>query len=380
MNIIDLYEKYDNLYYIGGVVRDILIKMPSQDVDITVEGNAIEFCKNIDECEMVQSNPDFGTVRVKINNQIYDISSTRKEIYPKKGHLPRVVEIGCPLKDDVIRRDFTINALAKNTKTGEIIDYVGGREDISNKILRVLHDNSFIDDPTRIIRGLKFAVRFGFSLDEHTKSLQNAYLSNINYDMCYKRLKDELISTFNLNSNRAFETFVNDKMYKLITKKDFELPDYDIQGLVRKYYKNLSNVWLIYIALIDTEKLELNKTETKIVDDYKKLVELDIKNDYEIVRAFEKCEVESILLYEITKKDGKAIKYLDELNEIKPEIDGNDLKKMGLPPSEKYAIIFDYILQEKLKNPELTKPEELELAEQYEKKLSKNNNDSKGDS
>ena len=366
MNIIDLYEKYDNLYYIGGGVRDILIKMPSKDVDITVEGNAIEFCQNLEDCDIVQTNPDFGTVRVKINNQTYDIASTRKEIYPKKGHLPKVVEIGCSLKDDVSRRDFTINALAKNTKTGEIIDYVGGKEDIQNKKLKVLHDESFIDDPTRIIRGLKFATRFGFSLDEHTKILQDNYLKNINYDMCYKRMKDELISTFNLNSNKAFATFINDKMYKLITEKDIFLPNYDGQGLVGKYYKKINNVWLIYIALVDTDKLELNKTELKIVDDYKKLLTLDLNNDYEIVKAFDNCEIESLLLYEITKKNEKAIKYLDKLNEIKPEINGNDLKKIGLPPSEKYAKIFDYILQEKLKNPELTKTDELKLVEKYE--------------
>ena len=137
--------------------------------------------------------------------------------------------------------------------------------------------------------------------------------------------------------------------------------------MVGKYYKKINNVWLVYIALVDTEKLELNKTEAKIVDDYKKLLDLNINNDYEIVKAFENCEIESLLLYEITKKDGKAIKYLDKLNEIKPEINGNDLKKMGLPPSEKYAKIFDYILQEKLKNPDLTKMDELELAEKYEK-------------
>ena len=68
--------------------------------------------------------------------------------------------------------------------------------DLENKKLRVLHDESFIDDPTRIIRGLKFAVRFGFELEEHTKKLQDEYLANINYDMSYKRVKKELIETF----------------------------------------------------------------------------------------------------------------------------------------------------------------------------------------
>lgn len=97
--------------------------------------------------------------------------------------------IGCDLKEDILRRDFTVNALAKSTSTGEIIDYVGGLADLKTKTLRVLHDGSFIDDPTRIIRGLKFAVRFGFELEPHTKFLQDEYLKNVNYDMSYKRLK-----------------------------------------------------------------------------------------------------------------------------------------------------------------------------------------------
>lgn len=371
MNIIDLYEKYDNLYYVGGVVRDILLKMPSNDVDITYVGNAIEFCENISDCEIVQTNPDFGTVRILVGEKKkpFDIASTRKESYPKKGHLPVVEEIGCDLKEDVIRRDFTINALARNTKTGEIVDYVGGREDINNKILRVMHDGSFIDDPTRIIRGLKFATRFGFELDEHTKELQDDYLKNVNYDMSYKRLKDELVSTFNLNSNKAFKKFVDQKMYKLMTEKEFSLPDYDIENLVNKYFKKVKNTWLVYVGLVDMSKFELTKAEKKILDDYNKLLETDLSDDYKIVKAFEGCEIESLLMYEITKKDGLALKYLDELSEIKPEISGKDLKDMGLPPSEKYSKILDYVLAEKLKNPDLTKNDELELAEKYEKNM-----------
>ena len=278
-------------------------------------------------------------------------------------------EIGWDVKEDVIRMDFTINALARNTKTGEIVDYVGGRDDINNKILRVMHDGSFVDDPTRIIRGLKFATRFGFDLDEHTKQLQDDYLKNVNYDMCYKRLKDELVSTFNLNSNNAFRKFVEKKMYKLMTETDFELPDYDIENLVNKYFKQIKNVWLVYIGLLDMSKIELTKTEKKIVDDYKKLLEIDLSSDYKIVKAFEKCETESLLMYEITKKDGKAMEYLDKLSAVKPKISGNDLKNRGLPPSEKYAKILDYVLAEKLKNPELTREEELELVEKYEKNM-----------
>ena len=166
---------------------------------------------------------------------IIDFASTRSESYPKKGHLPVVEKIGCSLKEDVLRRDFTINALAKSVTTGEIVDYTGGLEDLKNKKLRVLHDGSFIDDPTRIIRGLKFSIRFGFDLEEHTKQLQDEYLANINYDMSYKRVKKELMETFNLNSQFAFNKFINEKIYKLVTPNDVELPKVNIEGLVKEY-------------------------------------------------------------------------------------------------------------------------------------------------
>ena len=203
MDIININDNSNNLYYIGGIVRDEILGLNSFDIDITYVGNAIEYCSKFGE--VIQKNPDFGTVRVNVNGKIVDFASTRSESYPKKGHLPVVEKIGCSLKEDVLRRDFTINALAKNVSTGEIIDYTGGLEDLRNKKLRVLHDESFIDDPTRIIRGLKFSVRFGFDLEEHTKKLQDEYLADINYDMSYKRLKKELIETFNLNSQKAFE-------------------------------------------------------------------------------------------------------------------------------------------------------------------------------
>ena len=184
MSIINLQDK--NLYFIGGIVRDKILGKESFDVDVTYVGNAIEFAKTIPNAEILQVNEPFGTVRIKLNEQEIDIASTRSESYPQKGHLPIVQNIGCPLKEDVLRRDFTINAMAKSTLTGEIIDYTNGLNDIKTKTLRILHDKSFIDDPTRIVRGLKFSVRFGFKLDKHTKKLQDEYLNNINYPNIFR--------------------------------------------------------------------------------------------------------------------------------------------------------------------------------------------------
>lgn len=384
MNIINIKDTENKLYYVGGVVRDELLGIKSFDIDMVYNGDAIEFANNeILRQEILQINEPFGTVRVKIDGREVDIASTRKEIYKRKGHLPTVTKIGCSLKEDSLRRDFTINALYKSVSTGEIIDPTGGLEDLKNKKIKVLHDKSFIDDPTRILRALKFSVRFGFELDEHTKKLQDEYLNNINYDMCYKRIKKELIETFNLNSQKAFETFINDGIYKLVTTHDITLPQVNIEEILSAYFviagldpqshsnntnaavyqtKNNAkiNIWLVYVGILgDLSRLPLTGNEQKILNDFNAIGSLH--NDFEIYKAFEKVQPETILLYAILKDKYSAVKYLEKLRNIKIQINGNDLVQLGLKPSKKFSEIFDYVLRKKLENPNLTKEDELNL-------------------
>ena len=355
-------EIYHNLYYVGGVVRDERLGLESIDVDVVYEGNAIAFGRSLPNAEVIQINEPFGTVRVKINGREIDIASTREEVYERKGHLPTVTKIGCTLKDDVKRRDFTINALYKSVATGEIIDYTGGLEDLKTKKLRVLHDESFIDDPTRILRALKFSVRFGFTLDAHTKNLQDEYLKNINYDMCYKRIKKELIETFNLNSYNAFEKFINDGVYKLVTPCNTILPSVNIENLIRRH--SVERPWLVYVGVLrDLSRLPLTKTEQKILDDFNAIGEL--KSDFEIYKAFEKAQPETVLLYAVLKNENAALKYLDKLSKIKISINGKDLQELGLAPSPKYQEVFDYVLVRKLANPVMSRQDELEIVRHY---------------
>lgn len=406
MNIININDTSNKLFYIGGVVRDELLNKQSIDIDITYVGNAIEYCSKFGE--VIQINPDFGTVRVKIpssphreiadfapstgsghnvseelNNVIVDFASTRSETYPKKGHLPVVEKIGCSLKEDVLRRDFTINALAKSITTGEIVDYVGGLKDLKNKKLRVLHDNSFIDDPTRIIRGLKFAMRFNFELEEHTKKLQDEYLKNINYDMSYKRIKKELIETFNAplsnitkeyKKQRTFERFINEKIYKLVTPNDVEIPSINIEELIEKYCLDIDchvanaphndeHIWLIYVGVLkDLSRLPLTKIEQKILDDVPQNI---LNSDFELYKTFENAKIETILLYAILKDQKGAKHYLDNLRNIKISINGKDLQNLGISPSPQYQEIFDEVLKAKLQNPKMTKEDELKIAKSY---------------
>lgn len=351
----------EKLFYIGGIVRDEILNIPCFDVDITYIGNSIEYAEKIG-CEILQINDDFGTVKIKVGDKVIDLASTRDENYPRKGHLPVVKNIGCSLKQDVLRRDFTINAIAKSVKTGEIVDYTGGLEDIKAKVLRVLHDRSFIDDPTRILRALKFAVRFGFELEEHTRNLQKQYLQNVNYDMSFKRLKKELMETFNLNIQNVYDRFFDFEIYKLLSK---DVPEryLNIESLVKKY--PVENIWLVYLGYMNLENLPLTKVEKKIIDDYKHLVSLlNPCDDYSIYKMFEKCEKESILLYTIVTGNDVGLRYF-EIKDIKPVVSGKDLIKLGYSPSPKFEKCLDYVLKHKLDNPDLSFDEELMIAKEY---------------
>ena len=272
-----------NLYYVGGVVRDELLNIPSYDIDYCYEGDAIEFAKQ-QGLNIIKTNPDFGTVHVKQDNKDIDIASTRIETYKRKGHLPTVTQIGCSLKEDLIRRDFTINAMAKRTTDNELIDYYGGQEDIKNKKLKILHKNSFVDDPTRIIRGLKFSIRFGFELSEETRILQEEYLDNINYDMSYHRVRKELIETFNLNNPNAYDKFVEQKIYKLLGKntKATNIKGIDIHNTLKGI--RTEHVWLFYLAPFifngfNFDIISPHKSEKRIIEWASKLKEQKAENN-----------------------------------------------------------------------------------------------------
>ncbi len=257
--------KDENLYYVGGVVRDELLGVKSFDTDYCYEGNAIEFARS-KGLNIIKENPAFGTVRVLYNDGEIDIASTRVETYPEAGKLPKVEKIGCSLKEDVKRRDFTINSLYKRTTDGEIIDFVEGVNDIKIRRIRVLHDKSFIEDPTRILRALKFSVRFGFELNEETKKLQEEYLEDINYDMSFHRLKKELTETFNLNKFEAYEKFVNQKIYMLLGENQVPQKFY---ASIEKY--SFTPMWLKYLGLYDLGNLELTRFEKRILEWTKRL-------------------------------------------------------------------------------------------------------------
>src|SRR4051794_7524276 len=173
-------------YLIGGVVRDLLLGADGADLDVAIEGDA-EALADVPGYEP-ERDELFLTGRLEVGDQTIDVARTKAETYPRPGALPEVRPAS--IDEDLARRDFTVNAMAYPLREhAELIDPHGGLEDLRAGRLRVLHERSFIDDPTRALRAARYAARFGFDLEPDTaKLLGETDLSTVSED----RIQNEL--------------------------------------------------------------------------------------------------------------------------------------------------------------------------------------------
>ena len=425
------------IFLIGGAVRDIITGKNNFDTDITVQGNAIEFARFLEQnypdiCKIKEIHENFGTTKVifYINEKIatshlqdaphndenliiLDIASTRKESYPYPGSLPKVDEIGCDLYDDVNRRDFSINSMAislNKENFGDLTDYLGGYDDIKQKKIRILHEKSFIDDPTRIIRALKFRVRFSYDLDETTKQLQENCLDSGMFDnFCGERIKSELKQTFNLvrsgsvsrsgcdeqamqaelilNKAEIMEIFIRENIYRLVDKDinnnwiaSSQAPrnDKPIQNIVSEYlsFINYDFFWLIYLGVMLSDfsnekinqiaqKLYLSSMETEVLTGAKDLLNKTNcgQANFEIYEFFEKFMPESILICLIKKPElkEKADLYFKKLKDIKIYTTGETLINLGVKPSPVFGEILRKLLKARINGEFFSEEEEKEF-------------------
>lgn len=175
------YQQNISVYLVGGIVRDILLGEKVFDIDVVVEADAIDFAKYLSKCfnaRCVTYNA-FGTASLFLSSVRIDFVTARSEIYKYPGALPTVKKGA--LIEDLFRRDFTINAMAlslNKNSLGALIDPYNGLEDLKKKKICVLHDKSFIDDPTRILRAVRFEQRLGFSIEKKTLILLKTALEN----------------------------------------------------------------------------------------------------------------------------------------------------------------------------------------------------------
>ena len=164
------------VFLVGGAVRDLLLGLDPDELDIAVELNAADVSEKLIQAggAVVESHERFGTARVAIGGVTVDLAETRMETYPRPGALPEVER--CSIEADLKRRDFTVNAIAvelTGPAAGRVLNVDRALEDLDSRVLRVLHNGSFIDDPTRLWRLARYAGRLGFNPCTRTLRLAN---------------------------------------------------------------------------------------------------------------------------------------------------------------------------------------------------------------
>lgn len=377
------------IYLIGGAVRDIILGKEHFDIDITVKESAINFAQYLqktypDICFVKDSYEEFNTAKVifKIDNEeiLIDLASTRIEGYAFPASLPVVKETGCPLKEDIIRRDFTINSMAMSLNSsdfGNLIDYLGGYDDIKKRTVKILHPLSFIDDPTRILRALKFSIRLGYNLDNFTSYLQKECLNSGMFDdLAGERIKSELKQTLNLNLAESYDRLLEENIFKLFASKinnqSLNLSKGEkITKIINKHVDHIKNkdlLWLIYLgclfADLDSEdvscvikKMNLNSVETKILLSGNAILKnkeklLQMATLFEVYEFFECHFTESILMALAVTDDETIIYYIEKyLNELQFETihtTGRTLINKGFQPGPEFGYILRDILKEKI--------------------------------
>jgi tRNA nucleotidyltransferase (CCA-adding enzyme) len=160
------------VHVVGGAVRDALRGQVPRELDLVVEGDAVAVARRAAERVggKLTAHERFGTATITADGFSFDLASSRRERYPRPGALPEV-ELGATLSEDLARRDFTVNAIAVSLADGALTAWPGAREDLDAGVLRVLHDRSFIDDPTRMLRLVRYAARLDFAPDPATEAL-----------------------------------------------------------------------------------------------------------------------------------------------------------------------------------------------------------------
>ncbi|MBU1062527.1 MAG: hypothetical protein KJ952_07425 [Candidatus Omnitrophica bacterium] len=185
-----------SVYLVGGPVRDILLNVPDYDLDFVVEGDGIRFAEALNETMKgeLKKHRAFKTATLCYKDIRIDVVTARSESYKAPAAYPDVKP--GKIKEDLFRRDFTINAMAMSVNKknfGELVDFYNGFKDLKKRFIRVMHDKSFIDDPTRIFRAVRFSVRLNFRIEPRTKNLmKKAILNGLLGEVNRGRIKKEI--------------------------------------------------------------------------------------------------------------------------------------------------------------------------------------------
>jgi tRNA nucleotidyltransferase (CCA-adding enzyme) len=273
------------VYLVGGFVRDLLLGEPLQDFDFVIEGNGLHFAqlmeKRLDVYKHVR-HQEFGTARLFLKNGFHvDIAGSRMEEYDYPGAMPKVEQ--STLREDLFRRDFTINAMAlclNRDSYGRLIDYYGGSRDLMQKEIRFLHNMSFMDDATRIMRAVRFAGRYGFRLDKLTREAIGVALEAGAFaKVSQERFTEEWLAIYD---ERNYQTMLAHLEQARILTRWFgeELPWHCGENPEEAVRWTLARKWLLTLQRMDNRQIELvlsrlklTRSLVKVTRDYMALME-----------------------------------------------------------------------------------------------------------
>ena len=369
-------EPYDGVYLVGGTVRDILLGEPNFDVDIAVEGDAIALARSAADAlgGRVRAHSKFGTAVVLYgDDQRVDVVTARTEFYDAPAALPSVEH--ATIREDLFRRDFTINAMAVSLKGedfGRLVDPFHGRRDLEAKRIRVLHNLSFIDDPTRIFRAIRYESRYGFRMDEHTQRLARGTIDmGLVGDLSSARLRDELIALLEegdagasilrlaeLGAGQAIHPHLAadeeavqllERLRELNERYGTGIPAWRLalEALARKLPPDEIYDWLqrLKVQRRDAERIAWAVTVGP------RLVERlrgDTPEPAEIVALAEPSAPDAPL-FALALEDQQPVReYFERLRDVRLEVSGADLAKLGVGESPQVGEILAELRRRKL--------------------------------
>ncbi len=349
-------------FLVGGTVRDLLLHRPSRfDFDVAVVGDGERYARELAERlgGRVTAHDRFGTATVHYGPAHVDVATARTERYPAPGALPGV-EPASSIEDDLGRRDFTINAMAIALPDGDLVDPFDGRVHLAHELVRVLHERSFEDDPTRIFRGARYEARLGFRMDPKTETLAMMAAPRV-ASLTGARVREELFAIF---AEEEAETALA-RLDRLGVADALRMRFVPQPGVLRRL-RELSEHYRLglteeHVGLLAVDappgKLEDLMVEARIaraVDDAHRdasalrhsVARAETRS--EIVDAVESFGPDTALYALALANEPKLREYFERLRAIRLEVDGDDLAALGLVESPRVGEILAELRRRKL--------------------------------
>lgn len=387
-------------YLVGGIVRDLLLRRDNQDVDVVVEGDGIALAESVARACGGASHPHraFGTAKVDCPGGLrIDVATARTEFYAQPAALPSVERSS--LKLDLYRRDFTINTLALRLdpdRFGEIIDFFGGLRDLKEGTIRILHNLSFVEDPTRILRALRFQLRFGFRLGQQTQKLMRSAVHMGFVEQARgRRLFQEWVQL--LQEGDPVEALEELEEHEILAALHpalrFDRKVRDLMGRVKGvvawfqllYLDTPVRIWMLYLlALLDPlgdgeveawarafgvldregrELLEARQRSHRALADLREELSRGPPANSRVYEILQACGPETLLfLMAKTLDDRKrrlVSRFHTRLAAVRPVLKGRDLKALGVPPGPVYRELLDGLLKARLDGEVKTREDEV---------------------